>query len=132
MEAKDSLTKQFFRTVRILHAVGGPEYSQQRVLRLLADGEMKQKDLQEQLNIKAGSLSELLTKLSSKGCIVKEKSDADRRVWVLKITDEGRKKAALFEETKDERLFAPLSEEERVQMKQMLARVLAYHTEEHV
>ena len=128
MDQMDSLTKMFFRTCRTLHSIGGPEYGQQKVLRILLHGEIRQKDLQEQLNIKAGSLSELIRKLSCKGYIVKEKSEADGRVWVLKITEEGRRRAALFEETKDDRLFAPLSADEREQMKNMLAKVLAYHS----
>ena len=132
MEQSDSLTKIFFKTSRTLHAVGGPEYAQQLILRRLLKGEMRQKDLQEQMNIQAGSLSELIRKLSCKGCIVKEKSEADRRIRVLKITEEGRRRAALFEETKDDRLFAPLSAEEREQMKHMLAKVLAYHSGESV
>ena len=64
--------------------------SQRRVLHLLSKrGAMSQKDLLDILGVRAGSLSELLSKLESKGCIVKEKSEADKRNYNVSITPAG-------------------------------------------
>lgn len=64
--------------------------SQRRVLFLLRrNGAMTQKDLLEAMDVRAGSLSELLSKLEAKGCIVKEKSEADKRNYNVSITPAG-------------------------------------------
>ena len=64
--------------------------SQRRVLNLLSHrGPMTQKDLLDILCIRAGSLSELLSKLEAKGCIIKEKSETDKRNYNVSITEAG-------------------------------------------
>ena len=61
--------------------------SQRRVLFLLRrNGAMTQKDLLDAMGVRAGSLSELLSKLEGKGCIVREKSEADKRNYNVSIT----------------------------------------------
>ena len=126
-----TLTAVFFRTARILRGIGGPEYAQQKVLRILLEQEeVSQKELLERLQVKAGSLSELITKLEKKGYVVREKSRNDRRRTILRITEEGRRKAAEFDETRDDRLFSVLNTEEREQMKEYLERVLDHWEEE--
>ncbi len=64
--------------------------SQRRVLVLLQrKGSMTQKDLLDAMCVRAGSLSELLSKLETKGCIVKEKSETDKRNYNVSITPAG-------------------------------------------
>ena len=64
--------------------------SQRRVLFLLhRRGSMTQKDLLEIMGVRAGSLSELLSKLEAKGCIAKEKSETDKRNYNVTITPAG-------------------------------------------
>lgn len=64
--------------------------SQRRVLfHLHRKGPMTQKDLLELLGVRAGSLSELLSKLEAKGCIAKEKSETDKRNYNVSITPVG-------------------------------------------
>lgn len=64
--------------------------SQRRVLFLLQRrGPMSQKDLLEVMGVRAGSLSELLSKLEAKGCIAKEKSETDKRNYNVSITPVG-------------------------------------------
>ena len=66
--------------------------SQRRVLQLLSmRGPMSQKDLLDILAVRAGSLSELLSKLEAKGCIVKTKSETDKRNYNVSITETGLK-----------------------------------------
>ena len=64
--------------------------SQRRVLFLLhRRGPMTQKDILDLLGVRAGSLSELLGKLEAKGCIIKEKSETDKRNYNVSITETG-------------------------------------------
>lgn len=64
--------------------------SQRRVLFLLRrNGPMTQKDLLDAMGVRAGSLSELLSKLEVKGCIVREKSETDKRNYNVTITPVG-------------------------------------------
>lgn len=64
--------------------------SQRRVLFLLRRrGPMSQKELLEVMGVRAGSLSELLSKLESKGCITREKSETDKRNYNVTITPAG-------------------------------------------
>ena len=65
--------------------------SQRRVLHLLSrHGSMTQRDLLEQLGVRASSLSELLSKLEAKGFITKEKSEADKRNFDVALTESGK------------------------------------------
>lgn len=64
--------------------------SQRRVLFFLRErGPMTQKEILEEMGVRAGSLSELLSKLEAKGYVKKEKSEADKRNYNVSITDEG-------------------------------------------
>ena len=64
--------------------------SQRRVLHLLGHhGSMTQRDLLDQLGVRASSLSELLSKLETKGFITKEKSEADKRNFDVALTESG-------------------------------------------
>lgn len=64
--------------------------SQRRVLFLLRRrGAMTQKDLLDAMGVRAGSLSELLSKLEARGCIAKEKSEADKRNYNVTLTPAG-------------------------------------------
>lgn len=63
---------------------------QGKILRILAEKKsISQRQLQEILDIQPGSLSEILTKLESKGLILREKCDEDRRAVVVRITPAG-------------------------------------------
>lgn len=64
--------------------------SQRRVLFLLhRRGPMSQKALLDAMGVRAGSLSELLSKLEGRGCIRREKSENDKRNYNVTLTAEG-------------------------------------------
>ncbi|MGN0967996.1 MAG: MarR family winged helix-turn-helix transcriptional regulator [Oscillospiraceae bacterium] len=64
--------------------------SQRRVLFFLRErGPMTQKEILDEMGVRAGSLSELLSKLEAKGYVKKEKSETDKRNYNVSITDEG-------------------------------------------
>ena len=63
------------------------------MLELLYEREhITQKELQDILQVQAGSLSELLGKLEKHGVIEREKANEDRRVSVIHITEAGKER----------------------------------------
>lgn len=67
----------------------------QHVLKTLyyADGQMTQRALLEKTKTTSASLSEVVGKLESAGLVERERSEADRRQLVVRLTDEGRARA---------------------------------------
>lgn len=103
--------------------------SQRRVLFFLRErGPMTQQELLEEMGIRAGSLSELLSKLEAKGFLKKERSEADKRNYNVSITPEGllalddmhaRHQADMTD------LLSGLTPEERSQLGDLLAKLHA-------
>ena len=106
---------------------GGRNGKQHILVELLAhDGCMTQRDLQEASCITSASLSEVVTKLETEGLLSRERSETDRRQLTLTLTDEGRRRARNFIESRREfeRLaFDCLTPEERDHLLEPLARV---------
>ena len=87
---------------RVLHDIGffghfiytrrGGRGGKQHVLKTLyyADGQMTQRVLLEKTKTTSASLSEVVGKLESAGLVERERSEADRRQLVVRLTDEGR------------------------------------------
>lgn len=103
--------------------------SQQQVLSILSkNGPMAQRDLQEVLMIRPGSLSELLSKLEEKGFLVRQEDENDRRKVILTLTEEGQDAAAAGAGESDfigeSDLFAVLDEEEKDTLKRLLKKLL--------
>ena len=101
--------------------------SQRRVLHLLAKrGAMSQKDLLEILAVRPGSLSELLSKLEAKGCITKEKDEADKRNCNVSITPLG---LEVLEELQQQyrqsaaTLLADFPEEDKAELTRLLEKL---------
>ena len=106
---------------------GGRNGKQHILVELLAhDGCMTQRDLQEASCITSASLSEVVTKLEKEGLLSRERSETDRRQLTLTLTDEGRRRARNFIESRREfeRLaFDCLTPEERDHLLETLDRV---------
>ena len=106
---------------------GGRNGKQHILVELLAhDGRMTQRDLQEASCITSASLSEVVTKLETEGLLSRERSETDRRQLTLTLTDEGRRRARNFIESRREfeRLaFDCLTPEERDHLLETLDRV---------
>ena len=64
--------------------------TQSRVLQLLAEGDMSQREMQERLQVQPGSISELVSKLEFKGLLTRRRNENDLRKVMLSLTDEGR------------------------------------------
>ena len=97
---------------------------QRTVLALLAAwGETDQRTLQNALAIQPGSVSELLSKLEAKGYIVKTRSEQDRRMATVALTEEGKEAARSLPEKKQD-LYAALTSEEQETLKSLLKKLL--------
>lgn len=111
----------------LYHRRGGKR-GQAKVLRILSEQEqISQKQLQDSLDIKSGSLSELVRKMEAENLIVRQRDENDRRNYRIQITERGRVTAA--ENTKrlraqEEILFNALSRAEQEQLYCLLSKLL--------
>ncbi|MGI6033722.1 MAG: MarR family winged helix-turn-helix transcriptional regulator, partial [Coriobacteriales bacterium] len=101
---------------------------QLRVLEALeGEDKLTQSELRGKLDIRAASLSELLTKLEDKGLIVRERNEADKRSIDVYLTDLG---ADCISEAKEhrkkmaEKMLGALSEEEKQQLSNLLCKLI--------
>ncbi len=88
---------------------------QGRILKLLTiKPEISQKELHGMLDISKQSLAETLSKLEKNGFIVREPSEEDRRVLIVKLTEEGKKEISTFENeaVNSYNVFKDVSDEE--------------------
>lgn len=128
MKEKNELLQILERCGHYLYHRRGGKRGQGRILRILyREGELSQKTLQDMLDIRAGSMSEIIGKLESAGLLVRGKDIEDRRRITLKITDQGHRFVEDREREnyeKDERLFACLDPNEQEDLKRLLQKLL--------
>ena len=112
-----------------LHA-GGRGGKQFVIISLvLHGGEMSQRDLLEHACISSASLSEVLAKLEAEGLVTRTKSEEDRRLLAVALTEAGREKAEEVLEYKnrfEEESFACFDEQERTQLLDYLDRLVKH------
>lgn len=134
-ERSEDIREQFFRLAMLMHRYGhhirrehglfgDPRRGQGRVLSLLKmQPEISQKDLAYLLDMRPQSLGELLGKLEKNGFITRTPSEKDRRVMIVRLTEEGEKAAAQSESVDDD-IFGCLNEEEQEQLSEYLGRLI--------
>lgn len=112
-----------------LHA-GGRGGKQFVIISLvLHGGEMSQRDLLEHACISSASLSEVLAKLEAEGLVTRTKSEEDRRLLAVALTEAGREKAEEVLEYKnrfEEESFACFDEQERALLLDYLDRLVKH------
>lgn len=110
-----------------LYRMSDGRMSQRRILGLLAErGELSQRDLQELLDVRSASASEVLGKIEAEGLIERQQSEEDRRTMRVRLSDAGRAEAETLRaahEAEAARLFACLTEEEKEQLGALLTRL---------
>ncbi len=98
--------------------------SQNRILLMLKhDGTLTQKEILERMNIKPGSLSEIISKVESGGYVVRHKCKDDKRSFELTLTDSGTARAEIFEKELDEmakEIFSPLTKSQKEELFKIL------------
>ncbi|MDO4565719.1 MAG: MarR family transcriptional regulator [Oscillospiraceae bacterium] len=99
-----------------------------RLLALLAEEDgIAQRELLERADIRPSSLSEALDKLQKEGLIERRENSDDRRESLVFLTEDGRALAVRMQErlaARAEALFAPLSEQEKTQLFELLNKLL--------
>lgn len=111
---------------KLHHHKKGRGAGQGKILNILSSVEqINQKELQERLEIQAGSLSEILGKLEKNEWITREKSEEDKRLAIIKITEKGKEALQLIEEEhKNQKdVFSVLDEEEEQKLKEILEKL---------
>lgn len=110
------------------HVLGGGRASQSRTLHILEEhGEVTQRQLLELMNIRQSSLSEVVQKLEEQGLIQRERSDADRRQIIIRLSDTGKKQIQHMDEQRilqSRDLLAALTDEEQQQLSRLLGKLL--------
>ena len=130
VDAQDELGILLNQADHWMYLMYGGHLGQRKILKILSGVEsMGQKELQQELNVKAGSMSEIITKLEKKGDIKRVRDENDKRRVVLEITDSGREKARFMDESdKDENEkkigFDVLSPEEQQMLHILLTKLL--------
>lgn len=100
-----------------------PTSGQGRVLTLLKmQPEISTRDLSYLLGIRQQSLNELLNKLEKSEYVLREPSEADRRVMLVKLTEKGKTQQQM--ETDYSEIFSCLSEEEQASLSDYLDRIM--------
>jgi DNA-binding MarR family transcriptional regulator len=126
------LTGLFRHALKVMsrahHSQGHAQQAQARVLVILKEKEpMSQSELMEMLDVRSASLSEILAKLERNGFITRERSDQDKRNFIISVTDQGRTiaeghKREYMENA--ETIFAALSAAERQQLGALLEKII--------
>ena len=87
---EESAVRLLVRCARHLNHRRGSRPGQERILYLLMKNKtMTQKELQKEMEIAQGSMSEILIKLEAQGLIEKKKNPADARSVVLSLSEKG-------------------------------------------
>ena len=111
----------------LYHRRGGKR-GQARILKLLIEnGEMSQRSIQDILDIKSGSLSELVRKMEAENLISREKDEADRRNITIKITPKGIERAeenSQILKKQEQVMFNSLNDEEQEQLYTFLKKLI--------
>lgn len=118
------------------HQNTGMHPSQQRILSLLASSDkITQHELLDIMQIRAASLSELLTKLEGKGLINRTKPEGNKRGVGVEITELGEAVVSEYTHNHQENtneLFSILSEDEQQLLTQLLSRLIEdWHNRNH-
>ncbi len=123
------LHKQHLRNHNENGPMADPTRGQGRILAILKmqDG-ISTKDLSYLLGIRVSSLNELLSKLEKSGFIIRESSEADKRVMIVKLTEKGKNEQQQERDFSD--MFSCLFDDEQKIFGEYLDRVITSLTSE--
>lgn len=140
-EIKETIYEQLQQLQMLIHRSGfhhihkmhNPYRGQGRVLALLKlKSEISQKELTYLLGVSKQSAAELIGKLEKSGYITREPSEDDKRVMIVKLTEEGLKAAVDSEDTPadSDRLLDCLSDDELKTFSEYLGRIIKQYEEQ--
>jgi DNA-binding MarR family transcriptional regulator len=122
----------FRRALKVMsrahHSHGHTQHAQAHVLAILKEKEpMSQRELIEMLNVRSASMSEILAKLERNSFITRERSDQDKRNFIISVTEQGRAIADGHKKEYQENaeaIFAHLSAAERQKLGELLEKII--------
>jgi len=100
----------------------------QYLARVEGKKQVTQRDLEQELGLKASTVNGIVMRLEEKGYILRRPSDTDGRCRLVLLTDTGRQLVRNFRavaETTDRAAFDGLSDREREQLRGLLERVIS-------
>ena len=83
----------------------------------LTGGEISQSDLQKAVSIDPAAVTRHVQQLEAEGILLRTRCESDNRITLVQLTEEGKRKVAMFKAEKDrfmEELQAELTESERL------------------
>lgn len=92
----------------------------------LTGGQISQSDLQKAVSIDPAAVTRHVQQLEAEGMLLRTRSESDNRITLVELTEEGKRKVAVFLEEKEqflEELQADLSEAERLGLIQALRKL---------
>ena len=117
----------FRRFSKILKREEFGHHGKARILNvLMEEGPMKQRELQDEVEITSSSASELLRKMEEHGLITRTPDPENSKTLIVEITEAGKERAAALDAEKadkTEKLFSALTEEEKQQFADMLDKI---------
>lgn len=120
MTMDEKLLHQLRSCGHFLRFQTGGKGGQRRILSILAEkGSMTQRELMELVEVRSGSLSEILAKIEDQGFIARTQNEQDKRNVDISLTEEGKAHAESLKANHAEMvagLFSGLSEEEKQQL----------------
>lgn len=120
----DDLTSKMIKCGQLLMHKTGKKRGQERILEIVYKHDcISQKELQNILQVEAGSLSEILIKLEKNGFIERYKDEKDKRKQVISLTQKGKDKIE-HRKSNDEDMFDMLSLQESQQLNEMLDKIM--------
>lgn len=128
---KKSISHKIIGNLRMcghfLHYKMGGKVGRRRISAVLLEhGEIAQRELQDILQVRSASLSEILAKAEADGMIKKRKSEADGRQLMIRLTDAGREQALYMQSVylrRVEQMMDCFSEDEKQTFLEMLERL---------
>lgn len=123
---KDDLSYLLGRCGHFLYHRPEKGRGQSKILKILYEKDsMTQKELQSELGIKSGSMSEILSKLESREMVLRHKDEKDRRKVILSITDKGRKEVEIFAKNESKiDIYQSLNNSEKETLKNILSKLV--------
>lgn len=122
----ERLTHELFRRLYLKNR--GSNQTQGKVLKILyKKGRLSQKEVQEILDVKPGSISEIITKLEKRELVMRVQDPEDRRRVLLELTEKGRQDVEEFSRNYQNsvmQFFEVLEDDEKQEFGRILVKLL--------
>ena len=133
-----SMSERVFANLRrISHAMHNQylaKGSQKRILvTLIRHGKTGQKKITERIGIKAGSASEVISKMEAAGLIIRTTNQDDQRAMDIDLTPQGRELAEVARKeamAQHEQMFTCLSDEEKEELLRLTDKIINFWKDE--